>query len=221
MDPSPGPESHRQRRPSRARRIVRRLGRGVAKLTLLGTAAFAGGFAAFVMTLPALPEAAPMAEGIVVLTGGDDRIDAALRLLEDKHAGRLLISGLHAATGRAALKAQHPSGADAFACCVDLGWAAQDTPGNATEIARWTRAHGYRSLIVVTASYHMPRALLELDAQLGDVTLIPYPVTPDALARPDAWRDPETVKLFAGEYMKYVAAQARLGGDKLLRLAGL
>lgn len=210
-----------RRRPPLARRVLRRLGRGAAKLALIGVAAFAGGFAAFIMTLPATPGAAPEAEGIVVLTGGDDRIDAALKLLEEKHAGRLLISGLHAATGRAALQRQHPDRAAAFACCVDLGWEARDTPGNATEIARWARSHGYRSLIVVTASYHMPRALLELDAQLGDVALIPYPVTPDAIARPDAWRDPETVKLFAGEYMKYVAAQARLGGDRLLRLAGL
>lgn len=203
------------------RRILRRLGRGAGKLILLGTAAFAGGFAAFLLTLPAPPAAEPMAEGIVVLTGGDERIDVALQLLEEKHAGRLLISGLHAATGRLALQRQHPARADAFTCCVDLGWEARDTPGNATEIARWTRAHGYRSLIVVTASYHMPRALLELGAQLDGVTLIPFPVTPEVLARPDAWRDPETVKLFAGEYMKYVAAQARIGGDQLLRLAGL
>lgn len=217
----PASDDSAPRRPSLARRIARRLTRGAAKLALLSVAAFAGGFAAFVLTLPGAPPAAPEAEGIVVLTGGDERIDVALRLLEEKHAGRLLISGLHAATGRVALQRQHPTRSAAFDCCVDLGWAARDTPGNATEIARWARAHGYRSLIVVTASYHMPRALLELDAQLGDVTLIPYPVTPGAIAGPDAWRDPETVKLFAGEYMKYVAAQARIGGDKLLRLAGL
>ena len=218
--PSDHPEAER-RRASLPRRAVRRLGRGALKLGLLTAAAFAGGFAAFMATLPAPPAADPVAEGIVVLTGGDDRIDAALRLLGERHADRLLISGLHAATSRAALRRQHPANDSAFDCCIDLGWEARDTPGNATEIARWARANHYRSLIVVTAAYHMPRALLELDAQLGDVTLIPYPVTPDALARDGAWRDPENVRLLAGEYVKYVAAQARIGGDKLLRMAGL
>ena len=53
------------------------------------------------------------------------------------------------------------------------------------------------------------------------IALIPYAVTPEALARPDAWRDPATLQLVAVEYMKYVAAQARITGDSLLRLAGI
>ena len=67
----------------------------------------------------------------------------------------------------------------------------------------------------------MPRALLELGEQMPGVALIPYPVTPGAIAGPDAWRDPAAVSLVAGEYVKYMATQARIGGDKLLRMAGI
>lgn len=220
MRPADPSRPERRKRPFLAR-VARRLVRGTAKLTLLLGAAFAGGFAAFVLTLPQTPAQAPEAQGIVVLTGGDDRIAAGLQLLRDGHGGRLLISGLHAATGRAAIKRTHGVDETSLDCCIDLGWEAQNTPGNAAETARWARAQGYNTLIVVTAGYHMPRALLELQAQMADVTLIPYPVTPGPLAAPDAWRNPDTVKLVAGEYLKYVAAQARIGGDNLLRLAGI
>lgn len=202
-------------------RLLRRLGSGLAKLVLVGAAAFAGGFAAFVVTLPQPASAPPDGQGIVVLTGGDDRIEVALKLLEEGHGQRLLISGVNAATGRAALRNAHHADEAAFACCVDIGWEAQNTPGNATEATRWARANGYTQLIVVTSSYHMPRALLELGEQMPDVTLMPYPVVPGILARPEAWRDPETLSLLAGEYTKYVAAHARIGGDKLLRMAGI
>jgi uncharacterized SAM-binding protein YcdF (DUF218 family) len=193
----------------------------MAKLVLVAAAAFAGGFAAFVFTLPPPAPSPPEAQGIVVLTGGDDRIQVALALLAERHGQRLLISGVNAATGRAALRNAHHADEAAFACCVDIGWEAQNTPGNATEATRWARANGYTQLIVVTASYHMPRALLELGEQMPEVTLIPYPVVPGALARPDAWRDPETLTLLASEYTKYVAAHARIGGDRLLRMAGI
>ncbi len=167
------------------------------------------------------PREAPLADGIVVLTGGDDRISTALALLESGHGSRLLISGLHEATSRAALRRTHPNSDTAFDCCVDLGWYAQNTPGNAAEAAQWAKAKGFRSVIVVTASYHMPRALLELGAQMEGVALIPYPVMPSALTRKGAWRDPTTIKLMASEYAKYVAAQARIGGGRLLAMSGL
>lgn len=201
--------------------MLRRLSGGLAKLILLAAAAFAGGFAAFVMTLPQPAPTPPDGQGIVVLTGGDDRIEVALDLLAEGHGQRLLISGVNAATGRAALRRAHGADEAAFACCVDIGWEAQNTPGNATETTRWARANGYTQLVVVTASYHMPRALLELGEQMPEVTLVPYPVVPGALAKPQAWRDPETLSLLAGEYTKYMAAQARIGGDRLLRLAGI
>jgi len=56
---------------------------------------------------------------------------------------------------------------------------------------------------VVTAGYHMPRALLELRRTLPDAVLLPHPVATAPLraaAGSRAWR------LLAGEYLKLVGA---------------
>ena len=73
-----------------------------------------------------------------------------------------------------------------LACCVDLDYSAQNTLGNAVETRRWAMDRGLHSLIVVTSSYHMPRAMAELANQLPDVALIPYPVVSDKL-RIEPW----------------------------------
>ena len=47
-------------------------------------------------------------------------------------------------------------------CCLDIGYLAQDTIGNAEETRAWAQAWGFRRIVVVTSNYHMPRSLLEL-----------------------------------------------------------
>jgi uncharacterized SAM-binding protein YcdF (DUF218 family) len=78
--------------------------------------------------------------------------------------------------------------------------------GNADETAGWVAAHHIRSLIVVTAGYHMPRALLELSRSMPDVTLYPMRVQPAAIydgSRPHVWR------LLLAEYVKWLLAQLK------------
>ena len=84
---------------------------------------------------------------------------------------------------------------------MTIGRTATTTRGNALETAAWARTNGIRSLLVVTASYHMPRAMLELRRVLPDTTLYPVPVWPPAAQR---WSAP-TLRLIAEEYIKYLA----------------
>ena len=107
-------------------------------------------------------------QGIVALTGGDERLDAAVSLLENRSGQRLLISGVHPTTTKQELKLLSHGGRR-FDCCADLGYAAENTHGNAEEAARWARAHRFKSLIVVTARYHMPRSLTEFQAAMPGV----------------------------------------------------
>lgn len=155
--------------------------------------------------------AAPLshADGIVALTGGADRVETALRLLLAGQAGRLLISG--AGAGAELGEFAHLAGVDPgpLAGRVTLGRHATSTHGNAIETAAWVRDNGIRSLIVVTAGYHMPRALTELSRTLTGVTLLPAPVLPPALRGPGL-RDPATLRLMAEEYTKWLAAQLGL-----------
>ena len=94
-------------------------------------------------------------------------------------------------------------------CCIVLGHAADDTVGNATETAAWMGREGFSSLRLVTAAYHMRRALLEFRRAMPEAAIVAHPVFPDAFKRDRWWRWPGTAHLLAVEYTKYLAAVAR------------
>lgn len=143
------------------------------------------------------------AEGIVVLTGGDGRVEAGLKLLEAGRAKRLLISGVHANVKISELiKLNHQD--PALIDRIDLGFAAQDTSGNADETAAWVEKNKVQSMIVVTAHYHMPRAMVHLGAQLPDVALYPYPVTPSLFQDKLWYKNPAARNLMINDYNKFL-----------------
>ena len=164
-------------------------------------------------------------EGIAVLTGGAERVETGLRLLLADGAARLIVSGAHRDATLADLvrfAGLAPEVADRVASRVTLGHAAASTRGNAAEIAAWAREGGIGSVRVVTAGYHMPRALLELRrAMPPDAALLPHPVVPASLRAPAA--GPRVWRLLAGEYLKLIGAWlglARPGADQGLARPG-
>ena len=127
------------------------------------------------------------------------------------------MTGVNRTTARDKLKSYMGKNAPSlFDCCVDLGREAQDTIGNAQETASWVVNHGYTSVIVVTASYHMPRALTELRYAVPGCELIPYPVFTDSVRLSDWWRWSGTTRLLAFEYTKYLASVTRVALMRLL-----
>ena len=152
----------------------------------------------------------PVADGLVALTGASDqRIVAATKLLQDGKAQRLLISGVSRRATRADLRPITGAVKRVYDCCVDLGFTADNTLGNARETAEWARAKGYKSLILVTADYHMPRARLELKAAMPEARITPYPVATASLDAHRWWRTTEGARRMALEYCKYLAILAR------------
>ena len=150
------------------------------------------------------------ADAIVALTGPSaERVNAAIRLLEQDKGQRVLISGVNREVRRQELRALTPGSNRLFNCCVDLGFEAEDTIGNAQEIAAWADAKGYDSLIVVTSDYHMPRALTEIRAAAPDLALTPYAVETPSLDNSRWWRAAVTARRMTLEYMKYLAALGR------------
>lgn len=160
---------------------------------------------------------APAADGIVVLTGGDLRIREGGRLLKQGLASRLLITGVNRRASRKDLIRLTGLAAQQFDCCVDIGYRALDTVGNADETRSWARERGFTRLIVVTASYHMPRSLAELSLEMPGVTLIPHPVKPKSFRAPAWWLDPGITRVLAAEYLKYLPAALRLAVARLAR----
>lgn len=155
------------------------------------------------------------ADAIVALTGpSKERVDAAILLLEQDKGERVLISGVNREVRRQELRALTPGSNRLFNCCVDLGFEAEDTMGNAQEIASWAEAKGYDDLIVVTSDYHMARALTEIRAAAPGVELTPYAVETPSLDDSRWWRAAVTARRMTLEYMKYLAALGRAAVSK-------
>lgn len=148
-------------------------------------------------------------DAIVVLTGGSERIDTGLDLLARNLASQLFISGVAPnVTVTDLLSIDLQSSAD-LTERITTGSEAEDTPGNAVESARWIRLNNVTSIRLVTAAYHMPRALYEFRHAIPEVQIIPHPVFPDQVKK-DWWRYPGTASLLAREYSKHLLSVIRL-----------
>lgn len=191
--------------------MLGRLGSGLGVVLLVLGGVWSVGFGSFVAGARRVSEAPAEADGIVVLTGGAERIETALRLLSEGRAPALLISGVgrgndlselaHRLRLESALLDPATLGAR-----VTLDYVAKSTLGNAAETAAWARRRAARRLIVVTAGYHMQRALLEIGHDLPEATLYPVAVQPPALR---GSIDGAAAHLLATEFDKLLAV--RLG----------
>jgi uncharacterized SAM-binding protein YcdF (DUF218 family) len=198
------------------RRWPRVLG-SLAGALLLGWAA---GLAWFIHAATRPAATAVQADGIVALTGGADRVETALRLLAAGRARLLLVTGIGGGAELPELARMAGVDPEPLAARVTLDRLATSTRANAQATAAWATAHRLRSLIVVTAGYHMPRALTELQRALPGVRLTPSPVMPPAMQGPGGVRDVATLRLMTEEYVKFLAASLGLSGRGWPRAAG-
>jgi uncharacterized SAM-binding protein YcdF (DUF218 family) len=198
-----------------------RYGRRIARISAVLLATFLVlGFFLFWKLIEQQPgQDVRRADAIVVLTGSEGRIPEGMKLLARGKGRRLLISGVNPATKRKELVGLAPGSQHLFLCCVDVGREARDTIGNADETGQWVRERHYKSLIVVTSSFHMPRSIAELRRTVPDVELIPYSVQTPNL---DAWWGHSgTLQLVVTEYVKFMPAFARCFAAQIARGAGL
>jgi uncharacterized SAM-binding protein YcdF (DUF218 family) len=171
--------------------------------------AWFAGFLWFVATLPdRVTDETTRTDAIVVLTGGSERLGTGIALLQNGMAGRLFISGVHRGVDVPEILKATRTAPPHLAGAIVLGYAADDTVGNATETAQWAGREHVSSLRLVTGAYHMPRSLIEFRRALPDVAIVPHPVFPDTVKR-EWWRWPGTAALLATEYSKYLAAEIR------------
>lgn len=190
----------RRRPPLTLTGMVLRLLAGLAGLWAAGLVVFY-----VVVFSSAPPNPVPPADGIVALTGGDNRIGTALALLAQNEAPLLLISGAGRGTYLGDFTADDAAAATRYAADITLGHQAETTHGNALEAAAWASTHHMHALIIVTADYHMPRALAEMQRAMPDMRLIAVPVRPPAMRK---FVSLQTLQLLAAEYTKYLAVRA-------------
>ena len=188
--------------------------RAVKVITGITTAALivmAGGLAAFGTAVVEFGKGADAsAEGLVVLTGGEHRLAEASRLLVAGKGRRLLISGVNRQTSRDDIRRLSAIPAPLFDCCVDIGYAALDTVGNAEETRTWAAVWRFSHIGVVTSNYHMPRSLVELARAMPGVKLDAHGVPSRTVPAGDWWQTPNAARRVVTEYFKFLPAAARL-----------
>ncbi|WP_029006930.1 YdcF family protein [Azospirillum halopraeferens] len=185
--------------------------------------AWGGGLLWFVSTIP---PAGPRASGtvellehtdaIVVLTGGSGRLSKGLDLLAEGVAEKLFVSGVYDGVDVQELLRLSRQDPGELECCIVLGYAADNTVGNAFETADWMEEQGYRSLRLVTSNYHMQRSLLEFRMAMPALTIIPHPVAPEGLELERWWSRRGSANLLINEYNKYLVALLRFQIETLL-----
>jgi uncharacterized SAM-binding protein YcdF (DUF218 family) len=184
----------------------------VTGLPALAVAGFSLGFLGFLGQIEQQPPArVEHAAGMVVLTGGADRVADAIELFSKGYADRLLITGVNAAITKSEIARLNPRARDLIECCVDLGYEAVNTVGNAREARVWAEQNRISpSLIVVTSNYHMPRAMAELRREMPAYDLRAYPVVTLRMRDAGWWRSLHAARVLGTEYLKYVVVLARL-----------
>jgi len=179
-------------------------------MVILTAVIFAAGFVTFAQKVDDLrpPQNISKADGIVVWTGkGGGRLETGADLLRRGKGERLLISGVNEKTSLKAIKDLVTLSDAKAECCIDLDYAAEDTIGNARETASWAQALGYEHIILVTSSYHMPRAEIEIGAAAGRIKITAYPVTSADGAK--WYSDGGRFKRLFGEYGKLLLSYLR------------
>lgn len=188
------------------RRLYCIIGRVAAALALL----WLGGFAWFLASGLWLDrEPGTATDAIVVLTGGRLRVEAGIELLASGKARKLFISGVNQRVERGDLLRNIGPVPSEAAAQIVLGHGADNTFGNAQETAQWLREEGYRSLLLVTSWYHMPRSRLEFERAMPEARIVPHPVFSGGLHLESWWSWHGAPLIVLGEYHKYLAVWLR------------
>ena len=180
---------------------------------LMGLAiAWSAALSWFLQTLPStnMPYSLKT-DGIIVLTGGNGRIERGLEALSNDAAPVLFISGVGQRVTLPQMLAAHATNEERARIIgrhleIVLGHAADSTQSNATEAAQFISARGLHSIRLVTAGYHMRRSLLEFTAAIPGITIIPDPVFPEDFRQSDWWRAPTPRRILFTEFHKYLGA---------------
>lgn len=166
------------------------------------------GFIVFTGTISSMnePKTAEPTDAIIVLTGGTKRVTRALDLLSEGTSNHLLISGVNKGVKLHELMALWGYKDTLPDSSIALGYEAETTLGNAIESRKWVSENHAKTVRLITATYHMPRALLEFHHALPGVKIIQHPVIPENFL-PDQKR---FWKLCFIEYHKLLISTVRI-----------
>ncbi|MBQ9271799.1 MAG: YdcF family protein [Alphaproteobacteria bacterium] len=170
-------------------------------LILSGIALWFGGFLWFCFQINHYEKNKTRTDAIVVLTGGRNRITESISLLNSGIADKMFISGVSKKVTIAQIE-DKAGVALLFPEKVDLGYKAQNTLGNASEIKEWIEKNNINSIRLVTSNYHLPRSMAELASYHLPLKIIAHPVYSEKISK-NWWAGWGTLKFLFAEYNKY------------------
>lgn len=178
-------------------------------LSFLGLLLWGGGFAWFVLQANSIRpyDIQQQSDAIVVLTGGEGRLDRGLNLFAGGRAPYLFITSVYAPVTEDQIRARWKGQTPLPECCIVLDREADSTAQNALMTRQWVHnmnrdehTPSVHSIRLVTSNYHMPRALIDFARILPDMTVYPHPIISDNARKKDKvyWM------LLIREYHKYL-----------------
>lgn len=156
-------------------------------------------------------------KAIVALTGGRNRLNQAIQLLNQGKAERLFISGVGEnsnLTNTLILSGPLPDGISLLLENIEIGYEAKDTVGNAKETAKWAKSNNIKSIYLVTANYHMPRSMALFSEHAPELNITPFPISSPSVETEGWIYHDGSKRLLINEYNKYIVV-------KLQQLLGL
>lgn len=188
---------------------------------LFWVALLAAGFVVYLTLLPSpVPASSVQAEAIVVVTGGSGRVAAGLALLQTDRAPKLFISGVGKGVRLSDVLREAGLASDVGAIDesrISLGHEATNTLENGAEISEWVKEHGVSRIILVSSSYHLPRAQLEAMMASPGLKITAFAVDSEVLR--SWWQKQWTVELMLGEYLKTLWVAGQFVGKQISLLA--
>lgn len=148
-----------------------------------------------------------VADAVIALTGGRNRIAEAVKILEQGKAKHLFISGVGKKISWKDIKNTQNIKIDNDDN-ITIGYQAQNTIGNAEETINWLRSNKINSIRLVTSNYHVERSLAEFRLRDKNLKIIPHPVYSDKVNK-KWWRSWHTFLLIFEEYNKFMCVYLR------------
>jgi uncharacterized SAM-binding protein YcdF (DUF218 family) len=143
-------------------------------------------------------------EAIIVLTGGQKRIEAGIILLRENPSKRLFITGIDSRIKKILdvikISTVLPKKTQRK---VEFGQKATTTFENALEAKEWLELNKINSITLVTSAYHMPRSLLAFRDELPNIQIECYPILLKGFEANEWWKSPTRIIFLLKEYTKY------------------
>lgn len=149
-------------------------------------------------------------DAIVVLTGGSNRIEEGLDIMSNHGCHNLFISGVNRDVSRHDILGRIQKNTNVASCDLELGYTARNTHENAQEVIAWLNKKNYKSMVLVTSHYHLPRSLLEFRAIAPDIAIYPYAVYPDMSQKTYMESAVSRSWIVIKEFHKYLSAWIRI-----------